>query len=85
MENRKVVIVKITLYLFIFIQAVSISLYAATHTSFDLSNGNDLRTTLPSFPGAEGFGSNSVGGRGDGISTPRVIIVDTLEDKVANI
>tara|TARA_Y100000310_G_C20701337_1_gene830227 strand:+ start:1489 stop:5334 length:3846 start_codon:yes stop_codon:yes gene_type:complete len=34
------------------------------------------------FPEAEGFGAYALGGRGDGIQTPQIIIVDTLDDVV---
>jgi pectate lyase len=39
---------------------------------------------IPAFPGAEGFGSTSLGGRGDGTVAPRIIPVTTLADRVFN-
>lgn len=38
---------------------------------------------IPAFPGAEGFGEESRGGRGDGSVKPRIIAVNTLDDVVA--
>ena len=40
------------------------------------------RVLFSAFPGAEGFGADSLGGRGDGSQTPQVLTVDTLEDVV---
>ena len=39
---------------------------------------------IKAFPEAEGFGTYSLGGRGDGSQIPQVFVVDTLEDVVAD-
>ena len=46
------------------------------------ASGNER--AAKAFPEAEGFGAYSLGGRGEGNRTPRVYIVDTLEDVVAS-
>ena len=38
---------------------------------------------IPAFPGAAGFGANSIGGRGYGSVKSKIIAVDTLKDVVA--
>ena len=45
---------------------------------------SESETVLTAFPGAEGFGAASLGGRGDGSQIPQVFAVDTLEDVVAD-
>ncbi len=35
---------------------------------------------LPAFPGAEGYGAMTKGGRGDGSQTPRIFVIDNLAD-----
>lgn len=44
------------------------------------------QATLPAFPGAEGFGATSKGGRGPGNAgaTPQIIYVTTLADQIVN-
>jgi pectate lyase len=39
--------------------------------------------TVPTFPGAQGFGAYAFGGRGDGAAAPRIIAVTTLEDRIS--
>lgn len=48
------------------------------------SGSTGAQNRIPAFPGAQGFGSVSYGGRGPGglSATPRIIYVTTLEDQV---
>lgn len=51
--------------------------------SLQLCCSSLVAAAIPAFPGAEGFGAESLGGRGDGSVKPKIIAVDTLDDVVA--